>query len=271
MAINLSSISKGKATKAPRIIVLGVEKIGKTAFACGTTFEDGRISKHGTNNPIGIPIKGETGMDDLDIAKFPTSNTIDDVMQAIGSLYAEAHEYRTVVIDSASALGPLIYDDVCSEFKVSNVRKVPGFRTGEAAVQIRWRGLLNGLDALRESKNMASIIIGHVKIRKHKNPEGDDYDCYDFDLDQEVAEMLKRWADLILFANTKVVVKKEGEDTTFSKAKKRGIDNTGGQRFLYTQKRPAHPGGGRGDYGMLPYELPLDWKEFETAVAAVVG
>ena len=51
------------------------------------------------------------------------------------------------------------------------------------------------------------------------------------------------------------------------KEKKRGIDTTGGQRFLFTQKRPAHPGGGRGIYGRLPYELPLDWSIFEKAIA----
>jgi hypothetical protein len=270
MAFSLASIQVGKVIKAPRVIVLGVEKIGKTSFACGTKFEDGVIVEHGKNSPIGIPVKGETGMDDMDIPKFPTANSYDDVMEAIASLYTGEHEFRTLVLDSASALGPIIYEDVCSEFKVSNVRKVPGFRTGEAAVQTRWRGLLNGIDALRDAKNMACIIIGHVRIRKQKNPEGDDYDCYDFDLDSEVAEMLKRWADLILFANTKVMVKKDGEDTTFSKAKKRGIDTTGGARFLYTQKRPAHPGGGRGVYGLLPYELPLDWSAFEAAVAAAV-
>jgi hypothetical protein len=85
-----------------------------------------------------------------------------------------------------------------------------------------------------------------------------------------VSELLKRWADVILFCNTKVSVKKEGEDTTFSKAKKRGYDLTHGQRFLYTQKRPAHPGGGRGIYGSLAYELPLSWTAFEEAVAELM-
>ena len=268
MAFTIKSISKGAQIKAPRLIVLGVEKIGKTNFACGTRFENGRIAEYGTNAPVGISVKGETGMDDLDIAKFPTCMTFDDVMDAIKVLFTEEHDHRTVVLDSASTLGPLIYDDVCTEFGVNNVRKVSGFRTGEAAVQSRWRTLLDGLDLLRE-KGMAVVVIGHVKVKKFKNPEGDDYDCYDFDLDAEVAELLKRWADLILFCNTKVVVKKEGEDTTFSKAKKTGRDASKGQRFLYTQKKPSHPGGGRGLYGQLPYELPLEWSEFEAAVSAV--
>ena len=79
--------------------------------------------------------------------------------------------------------------------------------------------------------------------------------------------MLFRRSDLVLFANNKVVVKRE--DVGFNQDKKRGIDVTGGKRFLYTQKRPAHPGGGRGGYGRLPYELPLEWEEFEKAIDAV--
>jgi len=47
MAINLKSISKGTQNKAPRMIILGVEKIGKSTFACGS------------NNPIVLPIKQE--------------------------------------------------------------------------------------------------------------------------------------------------------------------------------------------------------------------
>jgi len=70
---------------------------------------------------------------------------------------------------------------------------------------------------------------------------------------------------VILFANTKAQVRKE--EVGFKKEKKRAIDTTGGRRFLFTQKRPAHPGGGRGVFGQLPYELPLDWKHFENAIA----
>ena len=268
MAITLASISKGAQLRAPRIVLLGVEKIGKTSFAAGTRFENGIMKETGLNNPIVIPCRGEEGADSLDVPLFPTCNSPEEVMEAIGSLYNEDHEFRTVVLDSASALNPLIMDSVCREFKVDNIRKVPGFRTGEAAVLNLWRELLGGLDAIRSTKGMASIVIGHIKVKKFKNPEGDDWDCFDFDLEHpEIAELLKRWADVILFANTKVVVKKEGDDSQFAKAKRRGIDTTGGTRFLYTQKRPAHPGGGRGVYGQLPYELPLDWSAFESAVA----
>jgi len=273
MAFDLASIKKGVTLKAPRIVVLGVEKIGKTSFACGSRFnDDGTMAETGLNDPIVMPIRGEEGADGLDVPVFPTCQTYQDILEAIGSLYTEDHNYRTNVFDSASSAAMVINDDVCTEFSVANIRKVPGFRTGEAAVINRWRGILDGFDALRAEKNMSTIIIGHVRVRKMKNPSGDDFDMYDFDLDNgDVAELLKRWADVILFCNTKVTIKQTGEDSNFSTAKRIGIDTSKGKRYLFTQKRPDHPGGGRGLYGQLPYELPLDYQKFVDAVAAVAA
>ncbi len=269
MAITLESISKGSHLRAPRMIVLGVEKIGKSTFACGSQFEEGKLVKIGLNSPIVLPIRGEEGADALNVPQFPTAKTLDDVMQSIGALYVGEHEYRTLVLDSASALHPLICDEVCVENNVENIRKMTGFRTGEAAVVNKWRRITDGLDALRDEKGMAIIIIGHVKVKQFKNPEGENWDTFDFDLDMnEVGDLLKRWADAIFFAGTKVSVKKEGEDKNFSKAKRTAKDATGGQRYLFTSKHPARPTGGRGVYGQLPAELPLDWASFEAAVAA---
>lgn len=268
MAFNLESITKKQQIRAPRMLVLGVEKIGKTTFACGTRFVDGVIAETGLNAPIVIPLKGEEGADHLDVAQFPVCQSYDDVLDAIGALFGE-HEHKTVVIDSASALEPLIWDAVAKAHQCQSIEKVGGgYGKGYTEAVSNFRRLLDGLDALRNQKGMASIIIGHVKVKRFDDPGGDSYDQYQFDINDKAANLLYRWADLILFCNTKVIVKKE--DTGFGQKKKTGIDNTGGRRFLFTQKRPAHPGGGRGYYGQLPYELPLDWAEFETAVANII-
>ncbi len=269
MAINLASISKGLVTKAPRMIILGVEKIGKSSFACGTSFKDGKLAETGMNSPIVIPTKGEEGVDSLDVPVFPTCNKFTEVLDCIGSLYNEDHEYRSVVLDSASAMEPLVWDQLCEDHQVESIEKVDGgYGKGYTMAVDKWRQLTEGLDALRAEKNMSSIIIGHVKVKRFDDPQGDSYDQYQFDINDKAVNLLFRWADLILFANTKVAVKKE--DKGFGNEKKRGIDTTGGQRFLYTQKRPAHPGGGRGIYGSLPYEMPLDYGAFEQAVASAM-
>ena len=270
MAISLASISKGTIMRAPRIIVLGVEKIGKTTFSCGSRFEGGKLAAIGLNQPIVIPCKGEEGTDSLDVPVFPPASSYDEVMEAIGSLYQEKHDYRTVVLDSASALEPLVHDSLCREYKVATIEKIGGgYGKGYTEAVGRFRALLEGLDALRSAKNMASVIIGHVKVKRFDDPAGDSYDQYQFDINEKAANLMFRWSDLILFANTKVIVKKE--DVGFNQEKHRAIDVSGGNRFLFTQKRPAHPGGGRGMFGQLPYELPLDWAAFEAAVAEAAG
>lgn len=269
MALSLDSISKKSAVRAPRIVILGVEKIGKTSFASGCEFVNGELTAQGLNKPIVLPMRGEEGVDGLDVPSFPTLNSFEEVLEAIGALYSGDHDYRTVVLDSASALEPLVWDYVCRQNNVQGIERVGGgYGKGYTEAAQAFRDLTAGLDALRAEKNMTSVVIGHVKVKGFNDPGGDSYDTYTFDVHEKSANVLLRWADLILFANTKVAVKKE--DQGFGKEKKRGVDVTGGGRFLFTQKRPAHPGGGRSVYGRLPYELPLSWPAFEAAVESAM-
>jgi hypothetical protein len=269
MAMNLASISDASAARAPRIVLLGTEKIGKTTFACGSRVENGMVAGYGLNKPVVMAVRGEEGADGIPVAKFPVARTFDEVQDGIGALFSEDHEYETVVIDSASALEPMLWDKTCSEHNVGSIEKVGGgYGKGYTEALSHWRKMLDGLDALRNVKNMASIIIGHVKVKSVNNPDTDAYDAYHMDINDKAANLLYRWADLILFANVKVAVRKE--DMGFEKKKQRAVEINQGVRYLYTQKRPSHPGGGRGVYGLLPYELPLDWESFETAVAGLV-
>jgi hypothetical protein len=257
MPFDIASITIGTCLRAPRIVLLGVEKIGKSSFGARA------------NDPIFIPIKGEEGIDSIDVNKFPVVRCYDDLLACMRTLCSEAHDHQTVVIDSASTLEPIIWQDVCKrEGNVPSIEKVGGgYGKGYTEALSRWRQITDSLDALREARGMASIIVGHVKVKRFDDPAGPSYDQYQFDINDKAANLLYRWADAIWFANTKVVVK--AEDVGFSKEKHRGIDITGGARYLYTQKRPAHPGGGRGIFGQIPYELPLSWGSVMDAVQAV--
>jgi len=256
MSFDLNSIKKGVEHKAPRIVLLGVEKIGKSTFAAGA------------DSPIFLPIKGEEGVDDLDVAKFPRAETFDDVLNAVATLIKEEHEYKTFIIDSASALEPVIWAKLCDEHKCDSIEKVGGgYAKGYIEAANKWRELMEGLDMLRK-KGIAVILIGHVKVKRFDDPLGTSFDQYQFDLHEKVHLSLQRWADSILFANNETVVKTE--EVGFNKEKKTGKDITGA-RFLFTQKRPGHPGGGRGVYGRLPYKLPLEYLAFMDAVSAAAA
>lgn len=257
MAFDLSSIGDGYGIRPPRMILLGTEKIGKSTFAACAP------------NPCFIPIAGEEGIDDLPVKQFPPSTCFADVTSSLQALYDGGHNFQTVVIDSASTLEPLVWNSV--RFRNDGAKSIEtvlgGYGKGYTEALTEWRIITQFLDALRTHQNMASIIVGHVIIKSFNNPEGPDYDRYIADINPKAANLLYRWADAIVFANTKVVVKVE--KAGFGKEIGKGIDITSGQRFLYTQKRPAHPGGGRGVYGRLPYELPFSWEHYQAAVATV--
>ena len=253
MGFDLNSIKKGVEHKAPRIVLLGVEKIGKSTFAAGA------------DNPIVLPIKGEEGVDDLDVHKFnKPASTFDDVLKAVSTLITDEHNYKTFIIDSVSALEPLIWAKLCDENNCDSIEKVGGgYGKGYIEAANKWRDLMEGLDMLR-AKGIACILIGHVKVKRFDDPLGTSFDQYQFDLHEKVHLALQRWADSILFANTETIVK--SEEVGFNKQKTIGKDLTG-KRFLFTQKRPGHPGGGRGVYGRIPYKLDLNWSAFTNAVA----
>lgn len=240
MSYDLDLIQNGPRELPPRIILCGTEKTGKTHFAA-----------HAPNSVI-LPVKGETGADYYD-GVLPTANTFDDVMGWIGSLAKGEHEYKTLCIDSVSALEPLIWDAVCTEAKVDSIEKVGGgYGKGYGEALAKWRRLEQGLDYLREHKGMTCILIAHVKVKHFEDPNGDGYDRYQIDLHEKAMNLLSRWADSTLFFNRKTFVQEKdaGFGKTTAKAKDQG-------RYMFTQSRPAHPGGGRGVYGQIPYEIEL--------------
>jgi hypothetical protein len=261
MAFNLDSITKGVVSRPPRIILLGTAKIGKSYFA----------SK--SYNPIFIPIRREEGIDDIDAAKFPVCNTLDDARSAFHTLRTGAHDFGTVVVDSFSTLESLVWQEVCERTGDKNgkacdgIEKVlGGYNKGFGQALNQWNEIMDWLDILRTERNMTSILIGHVHVKRFDDPNGSSYDQYRWDVQEKAAGSILKWADAILFANTKTLVREE--DIGFNKTVKKAIDTYQGSRFLYTQARPAHPGGGRGPYGQLPYELPLDWSVFMNHVQA---
>lgn len=249
---SLDSIVTGKQERPPRIILLGVEKVGKSTFASQAP------------NPIFIPIKGEEGIDAMDCAKFPVVSSYDELLQAITTLINNEHPYKTVVLDSSSTLEPLIWQHVCTTANVDSIEKVGGgYGKGYTEAMTCWLRMSQGLDILRD-KGITVIMIGHVKTKEIADPLAEPFTAYIWDINQKSASAMQRWADVILFCNQKALI--SSEDKGFNQKHKRDISR--GERALYTHKRHSHPGGGRGVYGQLPYEIDLSWHAWQDAIAA---
>jgi hypothetical protein len=242
MAFDLKSIRKNDAMAAPRIMVYGVEGIGKSTFGAGA--------------PNPVYILTEDGLGSLNVDHFPLATSFADVMDAIASLYKENHAFETVVIDSLDWLEAIIQREIEQKYDAKDL----AYGKGSLIAAERWREILDGLNALRNDKGMAVILIAHTTIKRFDSPEVEPYDRYQPKLQERSNAVVREWADAVLFANYKTIVKKD--DVGFNQTNNRGIST--GERLLFTSERPAYMAKNR--YNM-PESIPLSWDAFAEAIS----
>ena len=241
MAFDLKSISRNDNTAPPRLMVYGVEGIGKSTFAAGA--------------PDPIFILTEDGLGSLDVEHFPIATSLDNVMDAIGALYAEDHPYKTVVLDSLDWLEAIIH----REMEAKHDAKDLAYGKGAMIAAQQWRDVLDGLNALRNDKQMTVILLAHNIIKRFDSPEVEPFDRYQPKLQERSNAVVREWADAVMFANYKTIVKKD--DVGFNKTVARGISS--GERMLFTTERPAYMAKNRYN---LPDSIPLTWDAFANAI-----
>jgi hypothetical protein len=242
MAFDLTSIKRGPDLKPPRIDIMGTEGVGKTTFAA--------------SSPAPIFIQTEDGLGTLDVPHFPLVESVDDVRQAIGTLYESPHDFQTVVLDSADHLELIIAREIEAKYDAKDLAY------GKSAIKQSeiWQELLGGLNALRNERGLAVVILAHTQIKRFDSPETEPYDRYVMKLQERSSSYLREWCDALLFANYRTVVKKA--EVGFNKEVARGI--TTGERLLYTTEKPAYQAKNR--YA-LPDSLPLSWDALSNAIA----
>jgi hypothetical protein len=245
MAFDLNSIKRGQDIRPPRIFIYGVEGIGKSTFAAGA--------------PSPIFLQADDGQGSLDIARFPMVETIDQVREAIGTLYSEQHEFGTLVLDSADWLEQI----VAREIEAKHDAKELAYGKGALKQAEIWQELLGGFNALRNEKGMAIVLIGHCQIKRFDSPETEPYDRYSPKLQERSNALVREWADAVLFANYRTVVKKS--EVGFNKEVARGITN--GERLLFTTEKPAYMAKNRYAF---PDQLSLSWEAVSDAIAGRV-
>jgi len=246
----MKQIRSGPRHSPPRLLVYGVEGVGKSTTAAQAP------------KPIFIPT--EDGLDQIDCDSFPLARKFEEVMSAISALYGEDHEFQTVVIDSLDWLERLIWDEVCREYGVKSIEKADGgYAKGYTHALTQWRQVLDGLDALRNQRGMAVILLAHSKVEKFEDPESTAYDRYSPRLHKHAAALITEWCDGVLFATRKFRTESEesGFNRTRSIAVALGAD--GGERILRTVGGPSCIAKNR--YS-LPSELPLSWQALVSAM-----
>lgn len=238
MAISLASISKTtRNSLPPRVVVHGDGGVGKTTFAAQAF------------KPIFLPF--EDGLDGIDgVDAFPLLKSYRDAIDALAALAAGGHEYGTVVVDSLDWLEPLIWADVAKAAGKNSIEEIP-YGKGYAEALPMWRTFLDGLNHLRESQQMATILIAHSQIKRFEAPDSEPFDRYEIKLHKGANAMVREWADIIGFAHHETAIKK---DSNGFQTRARGVAT--GRRLLRAVETPACVAKNR--YS-LPDVLPLSW------------
>jgi hypothetical protein len=241
--MSLAAVTSGRVERPVRIVFYSVEGLGKSTFAASA--------------PAPVFLGTEDGTAQLDVKRLPDPRTWQEVLDAVAILTDGEHAYRTLVLDTADWIEPLVWAHVCEAAGKKSIEDLP-YGKGYTAALDHWRVLLSRLDALREKRRMHVIVLAHSWVRTFKSPDSDDFDRYEMKVHAKAGGLLKEWADCVFFGSYETLTR----DANNGKAK--GVST--GKRLVHTQRTAAWDAKNRYD---LPesFELPRDegWATFVAA------
>lgn len=226
------------ADSAQKVLIYGVEGIGKSTFA--SQFPD----------PLFIDTEGSTN--NMNVKRLPAPNSWQMIVKEVQHVRDTPGICSTLVIDTIDWAERLCITEVCNEKQKSSIEDF-GYGSGYTLVYEKFGNLLNLLTDLVERK-INVVLLAHSMIRKFEQPDEEAaYDRYQLKLidtpKKSIANMVKEWADAVIFANYKTIVEK----TDSGKAKARG-----NKRVMYLQHHACWDAKNR--WG-LPPELPFEYKQ----------
>ena len=229
-------ITSGVVASAQKVVIYGVEGIGKSTFAA--RFPD----------PLFIDTEGGTKHMDVKRLDKPSSWTM--LEQEIDWVKANPSCCSTLVIDTIDWAEQLCIDHICAKHQKSGIESWD-YGKGFVFLAEEFGRMLNRLTDLTE-KGTNVLLVAHSKVKKEERPE--EYSGYDrwmlklSDFGQKkVAPLVKEWADALLFMNYKTIV----ETTKEGRGKARG-----GERVIYTTHHACWDAKNR--WG-LPDAIPFDF------------
>lgn len=236
------NIRKANSSKPPRVLIYGIEGVGKTTLGAKA------------DKPIFITPEGGAdhvlGADNKPVDEIAGVKTWENLRAAVKSLIKEAHDFKTLCIDSADWVEKLCHAKIIGTSGYDIIRANGGYGAGYSESENLHRELIGDLSTLRDEKGMAIIVTAHYQVKEIKDPDMvNDYDSYQIKCHEKVSSLWREWVDALFFARFSTFIKKDQKD---AKAKARAIGDD--SRIVYTTKRPAFQAKNR--YNMPP-ELPF--------------
>lgn len=160
-------VIKGKQSPPWSIMIYGVSGIGKSSAA--------------TFAPDAIFLNLEDGLARIDCERSEHIKTFDTFSKHLS--FCAKSDYKTIVIDTASALEDLLVAEILAEknatlqnIKVESIADRKYFPYGEGGVVLRakWAYIMSLIDRVKSvGKNV--VMIAHESVQSVVNPDGEDY------------------------------------------------------------------------------------------------
>jgi AAA domain len=238
--IDLKRIIRGKVERPSRVLIYGMDGIGKTRFSC--------------YSPEPFVIDANRGSLDYDVQRvFPDS--WEEVKEWISSVESGSVKCQTLVLDSLTDLEKLCHVSLFESKGTTVTEYERGFGNGDELVTLEWRRVIAQLERIW-SRGVGIIFTAHVKVTSFKDPAGPDFNRFVLSLRDKLAGQLREWNDFVLFAREEVV-------TVSNKGKAKAT--TTGTRWAYTRRCPEYDAKARHS-SLFPERVPLSWKDFDGAV-----
>lgn len=193
----------GKPEDRPVFVtILADAGMGKTSLAA--TF------------PKPIFIRAEDGLQAIPADKrpdaFPLIHTVDDLWQQLTGLIHQEHDYKTLVIDSVTALDRLFIQNV-----IDNDPREPesintamgGYGTGLSAVAAMHQRVRKAAGILNEKKKMNIVFIAHADTETIELPDADPYTRYSLRIGKKSVAPYSDDVDVVGFLKLETFTKGE--------------------------------------------------------------
>lgn len=241
----LDYVSHSSTSTGIRVVVSGVEKVGKTTLACSA--------------PRALLIPLEQGFAGVAVNRVPLLESFPDVMTLLDEIVFKVQQgsfpYQSIVFDSATALERLIHGAVLRSdpaFAANNKKALTmesalgGYGKAYQYANELFGNFLSRCDWIATHGRINIILTCHVFAAKVIDPAFGEYDTWDLLLhspkNQKAygkREMLTQWADVVGFLHEPLFV---SEDKTKTLVK--GVSANAG-RILAVNRTPGYVAGNR--------------------------
>jgi len=208
--------------------ICGDSGMGKTTLAC--TF------------PNPIVIRGEDGLQSIPSKSrpdaLPVLNDSTDLFEQLKALILEPHDYKTLIIDSITAIERMFVQNVCerdpkstSEKTIGIQQAMGGYGAGREAVAAMHMRIRKAASLLAEKRGMHVVFIAHADTEKVEPPDDEAYTRWTLRLHQKSMPSYVDDVDLVGFLKLETFTTGDGD-------RKKAISD--GTRILITHAVAAN-------------------------------